>query len=88
MQYLSRNKLEQIAKTRGIKDYKNISKENLLIALLKSEQSITELPWSKDNNSKIEEIKTFFNELRSRFSEEKLKKLEERFVLEKALARI
>ena len=88
MQYLSRNKLEQIAKTRGIKDYKNISKENLLIALLKSEQSITELPRSKDNNSKIEEIKTFFNELRSRFSEEKLKKLEERFVLEKALARI
>ena len=88
MQYLSRNKLEQIAKTRGIKDYKNISKENLLIALLKSEQSITELLRSKDNNSKIEEIKTFFNELRSRFSEEKLKKLEERFVLEKALARI
>ena len=88
MQYLSRNKLEQIAKTRGIKDYKNVSKENLLIALLKSEQSITELPRSKDNNSKTEEIKTFFNELRSRFSEEKLKKLEERFVLEKALARI
>ena len=88
MQDLSRNKLEQIAKIRGIKDYKNISKENLLIALLKSEQSITELPRSKDNNSKIEEIKTFFNELRSRFSEEKLKKLEESFVLEKALARI
>ena len=59
-----------------------------MIALLKSEQSITELPWSKDNNSKIEEIKTFFNELRSRFSEEKLKKLEESFVLGKALARI
>ena len=59
-----------------------------MIALLKSEQSITELPWSKDNNSKIEEIKTFFNELRSRFSEEKLKKLEESFVLGKALAKI
>ena len=34
---LSRNELEQIEKMRRIKNYKNMSKEGLLIALLKSE---------------------------------------------------
>ena len=36
---LSRNELEQIEKMRRIKNYKNMSKEGLLIALLKSESS-------------------------------------------------
>ena len=35
MQHLLRNELEQIAKMRRIKKYKNMSKEGLLIALLK-----------------------------------------------------
>ena len=35
MQNLLQNDLEQIAKMRHIKNYKNISKEELLIALLK-----------------------------------------------------
>ena len=39
MQNQSRDELEQITKMRRIKNYKNISKEGLLIALLKSEQS-------------------------------------------------
>ena len=47
MQNLSQNELEQIAKMRRIKNYKNMSKEELLIALLKSEQSIAELRKSK-----------------------------------------
>ena len=36
MSNLLQNELEQIAKMRRIKEYKNISKEELLIALLKS----------------------------------------------------
>ena len=43
MNNLSLNKLKQNAKTRHIKTNKNTSKEELLIALLKSNQSHTEL---------------------------------------------
>ena len=58
MQNLSRNELEQIAKKRGgIKKYKNMSKEELLISLLKPEQSIAELRKNKSNSIGIEEIK-------------------------------
>ena len=39
MQNLSQNEFEQIAKMRPIKDFRNISREELLIALLKSKQS-------------------------------------------------
>ena len=56
MQSSSRNELKPIAKKRDTK-YKNMSKEGLLIPLLKSEQSITELRKSKSNSIKIEEIK-------------------------------
>ena len=57
MQNLSHNELEQIAKMRHIKNYKTISREELLIALLKSEESHTELYKSKSNNVEIEETK-------------------------------
>ena len=43
MQNRSQNELEQIAKMRRIKNYKTMSREELLIALLKSEQSHAEL---------------------------------------------
>ena len=56
MQNLSRNELEQIAKKGGIKKDKNMSKEELLISLLKSEQSIAELRKSKSNSIGIEKI--------------------------------
>ena len=42
---------------RRIKNYKNMSREELLISLLKSEQSIAELRKSKSNSIGIEEIK-------------------------------
>ena len=58
MPNLSLNELKQIAKTRRIKDYKNMSKERLLNALDKSE-----LAKSLDN-AKIEKIKEDFNKLR------------------------
>ena len=43
MNNLSLNKLKQIAKIRHIKNYEDMSKEDLLIALLKSNKSHTEL---------------------------------------------
>ena len=53
IQNLSQNKLKQIAETRRIKHYKDMSKEDLLIALLKSNQSHVELRRGEDNNAEI-----------------------------------
>ena len=53
MQDLSQNELEQIAKTRRFKNYKSMSREDLLTALLKSNQSHAELRKSEDNNVEI-----------------------------------
>ena len=39
---LSQNELEQIANMRRIKNYNNMSKEELLVSLLKSNQSLAE----------------------------------------------
>ena len=58
MNHLSKNKLERIAKNRRIKNYKDMLKENLLIALLKSNKSYTELrSRGEDNNTEIKETK-------------------------------
>ena len=67
MNNLSLKKLKQIAKTRHIKTNKNTSKEDLLIALLKSNQSHVELRKSEDNNTEIGKTKKIFNELRNKF---------------------
>ena len=53
------NELEKIAEMRHIKNYKNMSREELLISLLKSKQTIAELHKSKDN-AEIEETKKNF----------------------------
>ena len=45
-----------------------MSKEDLIIALLKSNKSHTELRKSKDNNPELEENKKLFSELRNNFS--------------------
>ena len=57
MQNLLQNELRLIGRKRGIKKYKNISKKEILISLLKSEQSIAEFRKSKSNSMEIEEIK-------------------------------
>ena len=62
-----------------MKNYKSMSREDLLIALLKSKQSIAELRNSKDNNAEIEETKQIFNELRNNFSKKEIKKIKENF---------
>ena len=53
MNNLLLNKLKQITKTRHIKTNRNTSKEDLLIALFKSNQSHTELRRGTDNNTEI-----------------------------------
>ena len=62
------NELKKIAITRHIKNYNDMSKEDLIIALLKSNKSHTELRKSKDNNPELEENKKLFSELRNNFS--------------------
>ena len=76
---LSQNELEQIVKMRQLKNYKNMSKEDLLITLLKPNQSLAELQKSKSNNAKIEETRKSFNELKNRFSKKGIKGIRKRF---------
>ena len=71
---LSQNELEQIAKMRCIKKYNNMSKEELLVAFLKSNQSFAELQKSKSNNAKIKETRKIFNELKNSFSKKRNKR--------------
>ena len=47
----------KLAKMRQIKNYKNISKEELLTTVLKSKQSHAKLYESKSNSAEIEETK-------------------------------
>ena len=69
MNNLSLNALEQKAMARNIKNDNDMSKEDLLIALVKSNKSYTELLKSEDNsNTEIGETKKLFNKLRSNFT--------------------
>ena len=52
-----RDELEQIAKMRRIKSYEKMSKEELIIALLKSKRSIAELFNNGLDDDKISDIK-------------------------------
>ena len=66
-------------KKRSIKTNSNTSKEDLLIALVKSNQSQTELRKSEYNNTEIGETKKRFNELRNNFLKEEIKKIRRKF---------
>ena len=79
MNNFSGNKLKQIAIKRHIENYEYMLKEDLLIALLKSNQSHTELRKSEDNNTEIGKTKKVFNELRNNFSKEEIKKISRKF---------
>ena len=57
MQNLSKTELEQIAKKRAIKKNKNMPKEELLISLLKTEQSIDKFRKTRSSNAEKEEVK-------------------------------
>ena len=60
MQNQSQNELESIAKIRRIKNYKEMSKEGLIISLLKSKRSLAELFNNNFDNDKISEIKKIY----------------------------
>ena len=85
MQNLSLNELKQIAKIRHIKNYNDMSKEDLLIALLKSNKSHTELRKSEDNNTEIGETKKIFNELRNNFLKEEIKRIRTKFYVKESI---
>ena len=57
MQNQSRDELEQIAKMRRIKNYEKMSKEGLIISLLRSKRSLAELFNNNLDNDRISEIK-------------------------------
>ena len=79
MNSLSLNELNRIAIARHIKNYKDMWKEDLLIALLKSNPIHTELLKINDSNTEIEETKKIFINLRNSFLKEEIKKHRERF---------
>ena len=54
-----------------------MSKEDLLIALLKSNQGQTEL-LEHENNIKIRQTKKFFNKPKNNFSQDEIKEIEEK----------
>ena len=74
MNNFSENKLERMAKIRNIKKYKDMLREDFLIALLKSNSSHTKLRKSEDNNTEIGETKRLFNEFRNNCSKEEIEK--------------
>ena len=76
---LSQNELGQIAKMIRIRNFKNMPKEDLLIAILKPDCSLAELYKSKSNNAEIEETKKIFNKLRDNFSRSKIKEIRKKF---------
>ena len=65
MRGLSRDEPEQIAKIRRIKSYKKMTKEELIISLLKSKQSIAEL-FNNNNlyDNEISDIRRILSRLR------------------------
>ena len=64
MHVLSTDELEQITKIRRIKNYEKMTKEELIISLLKSKQSIVELFNNNLNNNKISDTRKITNRLR------------------------
>ena len=59
----SRDELERIEKIRRIKNYEEMSKEELIISLLKSKQSIAELFKNNLYDNKISDIRRILNRL-------------------------
>ena len=64
MRGLSPDELEQIAKIRRIKNYEKMTKEELIISLLKSKQSVAELFNNNLYDNKISDTRRILNRLR------------------------
>ena len=76
----SRDELERIAKIRRIKNYEEMSKEELIISLLKSKQSIAE--FFNNNNlvddDKVSDIRRILNRLRDIITRRYRKEIKEK----------
>ena len=83
MQNQSRYELEEIAKMRRIKNYEKMSKERLIIALLKSKCSIAQLFNNNLDNDKISDIKRILNRLRDILPREYRKETKKGFMKQK-----
>ena len=64
MRGLSRDELEQIPKIRRIKNYEDTKKEDLIISLLKSKESIAELFNDNRYDNEISDIRRILSRLR------------------------
>ena len=78
MQNQSRDELVQIAEMGRIKNYEKMSKEGLIIALLKSKCSLAELFSSNFDNDRISGIKEILNKLRDILTEEYRKEIKKK----------
>ena len=74
MNSLPKNKQEKIGKKEVLKEkYMNMSKEGLMISILKSDKSIDELRKSNYNNAEIKKMTQKFNTLRNIFSKKEIR---------------
>ena len=80
MRGLSWDELERIAKIRRIKNYEDMRKEDLILSLLKSKQSIAELFNNNLYNNEISDIRRILNRLRDILSKKDKKKLKISFI--------
>ena len=78
----SRDELEQIAKIRIIKNYEEMSKEELIISVLKSKQSIAEL-FNNLDDDKISDIRRILNRLRDILPKRYRKEIQKSFMKQK-----
>ena len=74
----SRDELERIAKIRRIKNYEEMTKEELIISLLKSKQSIAELFNNNLYDNKISDIRRILNRLRDILPRKHRKEIKEK----------
>ena len=75
MKNLLQDELEKIAVMKRIKNYKNMSREKLLTALLKSEQSHAELYKNKSNKAETGKTRKIFNEIRNKLLKSKTEEI-------------
>ena len=83
MRGLSRDELEQIAKIRRIKNYEDMIKEDLIISLLKSKQSIAELFNNNLYNNEISDIRRILNRLRDILPRKNRKEIKDKLIITK-----
>ena len=76
----SRDEYDQIGKIKRIKNYEEISKEELIISLLKSKLSIAELFNNNLNDDKISDIRRILNRLRYILPKRYWKKIKKSFM--------